>query len=132
MFRIDVDNAHAIVGFVLEGYIRVPEMEAFVTELERATDSLAGQDIKILADLRAFRPASPEAANMIRQVQEYGLRSGVVRVAELVESEIIALQLNRVAQNSRTDRILRRFWEEPPARLWLIQGDATEPPQPRP
>ncbi|WP_141327048.1 STAS/SEC14 domain-containing protein [Myxococcus sp. AB025B] len=132
MFRIDVDNAHAIVGFVLEGYIRVPEMEAFVTELERATDSLAGQDIKILADLRAFRPASPEAANMIRRVQEYGLRSGVVRVAELVESEIVALQLNRVAQNSRTDRILRRFWEEAPARLWLIQGDAAEPPQPRP
>nr|WP_255653620.1 hypothetical protein [Myxococcus sp. XM-1-1-1] len=107
-------------------------MEAFVTELERATDSLAGQDIKILADLRAFRPASPEAANMIRRVQEYGLRSGVVRVAELVESEIVALQLNRVAQNSRTDRILRRFWEESAARLWLIQGDATEPPQPRP
>ncbi|MCP3062842.1 hypothetical protein LXT21_29060 [Myxococcus sp. K38C18041901] len=132
MFRIDVDNAHAIVGFVLEGYIRVPEMEAFVVELERATDSLAGQDIKILADLRAFRPASPEAANMIRRVQEYGLRSGVVRVAELVESEIVALQLNRVAENSRTDRILRRFWEESAARRWLIQGDAPEPPQPRP
>ncbi|WP_342377201.1 hypothetical protein NVS55_38025 [Myxococcus stipitatus] len=134
MFRIDVDGEHAIVEFVLDGYIRVQEMESFVQELERATASLSGRDIKIKADLRTLRPASPEAANMIRRVQEYGLRSGVVRVAELVESELVALQLNRVAENSHTDKILRRFWEEAPARRWLIFGDEEkeESPSPRP
>ncbi|MCP3168890.1 hypothetical protein [Myxococcus qinghaiensis] len=126
MFRIGVEVEDSIVEFVLEGYIRVEEMEVFVGELTRATDSLAGRDIKILADLRRFRPASPEATNMIRRVQEYGLRSGVVRVAELVESEIVALQLNRVAENSHTDKILRRFWEDAPARRWLIHGDAED------
>ncbi|NTX37180.1 hypothetical protein [Myxococcus sp. CA033] len=126
MFRIGVDVEHSIVEFVLEGYIRVQEMEVFVSELEAATDSLAGRDIKIKADLRTFRPASPEATNMIRRVQEYGLRSGVVRVAELVESEIVALQLNRVAENSHTDKILRRFWEDAPARHWLIHGDVED------
>ncbi|MFY2561085.1 hypothetical protein ACN469_26015 [Corallococcus terminator] len=126
MFRIGVEVEHSIVEFVLEGYIRVEEMELFVAELARATDSLAGRDIKIKADLRSFRPASPEATNMIRRVQEYGLRSGVVRVAELVESEIVALQLNRVAENSHTDKILRRFWEEASARRWLIHGDAED------
>ncbi|QSQ12327.1 STAS/SEC14 domain-containing protein [Myxococcus landrumensis] len=130
MFRIDVDGEHAIVEFVLDGYIRVQEMESFVQELEKATASLSGRDIKILADLRTLRPASPEAANMIRRVQEYGLRSGVVRVAELVESELVALQLNRVAENSHTDKILRRFWEEAPARHWLIHGDEVEGARP--
>ncbi len=123
MFQIEVDRQHAIVDFILDGYIRVEEMQRFVAELRGATDALLGRDIKIKADMRTFRPASPEAADLIRRVQEYGLRSGVVRVAELVESQIVALQLNRIARESRTDRILRRFWQESSARQWLIHGD---------
>jgi hypothetical protein len=123
VFQIEVDRQHAIVDFILDGYIRVEEMQRFVAELRGATDALLGRDIKIKADMRTFRPASPEAADMIRRVQEYGLRSGVVRVAELVESQIVALQLNRIARESRTDRILRRFWQESSARQWLIHGD---------
>lgn len=123
MFQIMVDPQHAIVDFILDGYIRVEEMQRFVAELKGATDSLVGRDIKIKADVRTFRPASPEAADMIRRVQEYGLRQGVVRVAELVESQIVALQLNRIARESHTDQILRRFWQESSARQWLIHGD---------
>ena len=119
MFQIEVDRQHGIVDFILDGYIRVEEMQRFVAELRGATDSLSGKDIKIKADVRTFKPASPEAADMIRRVQEYGLRSGVVRVAELVESQIVALQLNRIARESHTDRILRRFWQESSARQWM-------------
>ncbi|MCY1046793.1 hypothetical protein OV208_36150 [Corallococcus sp. bb12-1] len=124
MYRIDVNRAESIVSFALEGYIRLEEMKRFVVELKAATDTVAGQAIKIEADLRTFRPASPEAADLIRRVQEYGLRSGVTRVAELVQNEIVALQLNRVASGSGTDKILRRFWQESAARLWLRHGDA--------
>ncbi len=130
MFQIEVDRQHAIVDFILDGYVRVEEMQRFVTDLKEATDSLAGRDIKIRADLRTFKPASPEAVDMIRRVQEYGLRSGVVRVAELVDSQIVALQLNRVARESHIDRILRRFWQESAARQWLIYGDADMGMQP--
>ncbi|ADO68441.1 STAS/SEC14 domain-containing protein [Stigmatella aurantiaca] len=123
MYEIQIDRVHAIVDFILDGYIRVEEMQRFVEELRVATRSLTGREIKIKADLRTFKPASPEAANMIRDVQEFGLRSGVKRVAELVESQIVALQLNRLARESGTDKILRRFWEEASARQWLIHGD---------
>lgn len=126
MYQIQVDKTHAIVDFVLDGYIRVDEMQKFVAELKAATSSLTGRDIKIKADVRTFKPASPEAAEMIRQVQEFGLRSGVKRVAELVESQIVALQLNRVARESGTDKVLRRFWEDTAARQWLIHGDTAE------
>jgi hypothetical protein len=124
VFQIEVDRQHAIVDFILDGYIRVDEMRCFVADLKEATDSLLGRDIKIQADLRTFKPTSPEAADLMRQMQEYGLRSGVMRVAELVDSQIVALQLNRIARESRTDRILRRFWHESTARQWLIYGDA--------
>ncbi|AFE03378.1 hypothetical protein D7V80_22435 [Corallococcus sp. CA054B] len=124
MYRIDVDRAESIVSFALEGYIRLEEMQRFVEDLRAATDEVAGQAIKIEADLRTFRPASPEAADLIRRVQEYGLRSGVTRVAELVQNQIVALQLNRVASGSGTDKILRRFWQESAARTWLKHGDA--------
>lgn len=133
MFQVKADKVHAIVEFVLDGYIRVEEMQRFIQELRDVTASLAGQDIKIKADLRTFRPASPEAAEMIRGVQEFGIKTGVVRVAEIVDSQIVALQLNRVARESGTDKILRRFWEDASAREWLLHGDEPEgEPQPKP
>lgn len=127
MYRVNVDEAHAMVEFVLDGYIRVEEMQRFIEDLRVATATLAGREIKIKADLRTFRPASPEAAEMIRRVQEFGIKTGVVRVAEMVDSQIVALQLNRVARESGTDKILRRFWEEPSAREWLLHGDEDDP-----
>lgn len=123
MHEVKVDTAHSIVEFFLEGMVRLDEMKEFVGKLQAATLQLKGADIKIKADLRAFAPASPEVADMIRQVQEFGIQSGVKRVAEIVESQTVALQLNRVARESGTDQILRRFWDEESAREWLIHGD---------
>ena len=123
MYKIQVERAHSIVSFVLDGLVKMEEMKKFVTELQIATLSVSGGEIKIKADLRTLRPASPEVAEMIRGVQEFGIQQGVKRVAEIVESDVLALQLNRVARESGTDKILRRFWEEESARDWLIHGD---------
>lgn len=123
MFQIQIDRTNALIDFVVDGYIPMTEMQRFVEELKKATESLKGREIVIKADMRTFKPASPEAAVMLRDVQEFGLRNGVKRVAELVESQIVALQLNRVARESGTDKILRRFWEEAEARRWLLHGD---------
>jgi hypothetical protein len=123
MYEIKIDRAHAIVEFVLEGLVRMDEMNKFVAELQEATLGLRGRQIKIKADVRAMKPAAPEVAEMIRGVQEFGIKSGVKRVAEIVESDTVALQLNRVARDSGTDKILRRFWDEESARDWLIHGD---------
>lgn len=129
MYEIKIDQDHSIVEFVLEGIVRIDEMQQFVQSLQRATLDLRGREIKIKADLRALRPAAPEVTEMIRHVQEFGIRSGVKRVAEIVESDVIALQLNRVAHESGTDKILRRFWEEDSARDWLIHGGEPAPPR---
>ncbi|WP_438018373.1 STAS/SEC14 domain-containing protein [Sorangium sp. So ce315] len=123
MFEIKVDRIHAIVDFVLEGRVRLEEMEHFVSELRKACEGLQGREIKIKADVRGFRPMAPEVAERIRAVQEFGLELGVMRVAEIIESDIVALQLNRVARESGTDKVLRRFWDEDAAHEWLLHGD---------
>ncbi len=123
VYKIETDTEHTIVQFFLSGLVRNEEIDGFVTDLQNATLALAGKEIKIRADLRAFSPASPEVADKIRAVQEFGIQNGVKRVAEIVESDVVALQLNRVARESGTDKILRRFWEEESAREWLIHGD---------
>jgi hypothetical protein len=123
VYRLDVDTQEALIEFALDGLIRKDEMERFVEELRAATQRLAGREIKIKADLRTFRPSAPEVAEMIRAVQEFGLRSGVKRVAEMVESQVVALQLNRVARESGTDKILRRFVEDSVAVRWLVYGE---------
>jgi hypothetical protein len=123
VYRLDVDKENALIEFALDGLMRKDEMARFVEELRAATLRLAGQSIKLMADLRTFRPSSPEVAEMIRQVQEFGLQSGVKQVAELVESQVVALQLNRVARESGTDKILRRFADDQAARRWLLFGE---------
>ena len=122
MYSIEINKQHALVEFSLDGIIRADEMMRFMKELMAATASLAGTEMKVLVDVRTFRPASPEVAEMIRQVQANGLKDGVKRVAELVDSQVVALQLNRVARESGTDKILRRFSEAREARDWLIDG----------
>ncbi len=80
--------------------------------------------------VRGFRLMSPRKspAEKIRAVQEFGLELGVMlRVAEIIESDIVALQLNRVARESGTDKVLRRFWDEDAAHEWLLHGDSEQP-----
>jgi hypothetical protein len=129
VFEVKVDERAAIVELALEGVVDADEMRAFAAEMEAATLLLQGRAIKIKADLRGFEPAAPDVAEMIRGVQELGIRRGVTRVAEIVESDRVATQLNRVAQRSGTDRILRRFWEEESAREWLLHGDPKARPR---
>ncbi len=124
MFQVKVDKVNAIIELHIEGIIHMDEITQGVNQLKAATIALKGSQIKIRADLRRFKPSSSEVADQIRQVQEFGINNGVVRVAEMVESEILALQLNRVARESGTDKILQRFVDEQEAREWLIHGES--------
>ena len=123
MFIVKVEKLHSIIDLHIEGLNNMDEITQGVSDLKAATLALKGTPIKIKADLRRFKPASAEVADMIRQVQEFGINNGVIRVAEMVESEILALQMNRVARESGTHKILQRFADEGEAREWLIHGE---------
>lgn len=126
MYQITPDDEHAILSFVVSGETPLDEMQRFVTELQQATLGYRGREIKIMADMRAFKPTSAVVAEQLQKVQEFGLNNGVVRVAEIVASAAVATQLNIVAKRSHTDQVLRRFSpaDLAAARSWLITGQA--------
>ncbi len=115
---------NALVEVTLDGTVREDEMRQFVERAVAEVRSLAQQapSIRVLANLRQLRATSPEAAEILRQGQEAALQLGMKRIAELVSSEITALQLNRIARASGMERILRRFQDEESARRWLLEG----------
>jgi hypothetical protein len=126
MYQITPEDEHAILSLVVSGETLLDEIQRFVGELEQATLGYHGREIKIMADMRAFKPTSAVVAEQLQKVQEFGLDHGVVRVAEIVASAAVATQLNIVARRSRTDQVLRRFSpaELAEARQWLITGQA--------
>lgn len=126
MYRIDIDRPNGIIEFIIDGLVREDEMQRFTQELKPIMLGFGGREFKVKADLRTYKPASQQVTDIVREVQAFGLRSGMKQVAEVVESHMSALQLNRVARESGMDKILRRFSSEAEARRWLIEGDDAE------
>ncbi len=127
LFQVKVAQSKTHVEVSLEGTIRTDEMQQFVEQSVQAVKSLAdqGRGVKVLADLRHLRTTSPEAAELLRQGQAAAIQAGMKRIAEIVGSELTALQLNRIARGSGMDRILRRFHTEEEARAWLFEANDT-------
>jgi stage II sporulation SpoAA-like protein len=125
LFRIRIDEAQALVELHLEGIIREDEMRQFIAELVVATRPLTtqGRYIRVLSDMRLLKAASPEAAELLRMGQQTAIESGMRRLAQLVDSELTALQLNRIARASGMDRMMRRFHDEQEARRWLMADE---------
>jgi hypothetical protein len=125
LFRIRVDEAQALVELQLEGVIREDEMRQFIAETLAATRTLTaqGRSIRVLSDMRLLKAASPEAAELLRQGQQTAIEAGMRRLAQLVDSEFTALQLNRIARASGQYRMMRRFQDEQEARRWLLSDE---------
>jgi hypothetical protein len=125
LFRIHINEAQALVELYLEGVIREDEMRQFIAESLVATRRLTAQGryIRVLSDMRLLKAASPEAAEILREGQQTAIESGMRRLAQLVDSELTALQLNRIARASGMHRMMRRFHDEQEARRWLMAED---------
>lgn len=121
MFQVKVDRIKALVELSLDGRIEGDEVKAFGQELETVLATLQGREIKLLMDLRGLKPVAPESAEVIRRFQERALDTGVSRFAEVVDSELLSLQLGRIARESGVDRVGRRFTTAAAAREWLLQ-----------
>jgi hypothetical protein len=128
VYELKVDREAAIIDVGLDGNLRAEDMQRFARELQEAIGALGGREVRLKVDARTLRPVAPEVAELLRVAQALAMRSGVRRIAELVQGGVVALQLGRVAQESGADRILRRFTDERHARDWLRE---VEPPSQR-
>jgi hypothetical protein len=123
MYRVDVDGQQALIDVVLDGTLRQEEMRKLGLELKSTIRKLAGRDIKVRADMRTLRAASPEVAEQLGDVLRFALRHGVKRMAELVHSPLVKLQQSRLARESGAEKILRQFGDDQTAQRWLFQPE---------
>jgi len=128
MYRVDVDQQQALIKLVLGGLIRQEEMRKLGEEFKATIRKLSGRCIKVTADMRTLRASSPEVAEMLGEVQRYAVQHGVMRMAELVNSHLVSLQLNRLERTSGAARIVRHFDDEQSALNWLLHGDRASLP----
>ncbi len=123
MFEIRVNPTHAIIEFIVEGAVDEGDAAELLGKLEAAKIGLAGRDVRIKADIRGRDHDVAIIGPMVRTLHAFAKQAGVQRLAEIVESDVVAVELNRAAKELGTDKILRRFWEDDSAHEWLIYGD---------
>lgn len=137
MFDIRVDPTHAIIEFIVDGPVDEGDAAELLHKLEAALASLSERavhiktgevrvkvdEVCIKADIRGRDHTPAIIGPMVRTLHSFAKQSGVQRLAEIVESDVVASELNRAAKEIGTDKILRRFWEDDSAREWLIYGD---------
>ena len=123
VFDIRVDPTHAIIEFIVDGPVEAGDAVELAQKLEAAFTSLSGRDVRIKADIRGRDHTTSLIGPMVRTLHSFAKQAGVQRLAEIVESDVVAGELNRAAKEIGTDKILRRFWEDDSAREWLIYGD---------
>jgi hypothetical protein len=123
VFEIRVDPTHAIIAFVVEGAVDEGDAAELLGKLEAARTELSGRDVRIKADIRGRDHVAAIIGPMVRTLHAFAKQAGVQRLAEIVESDVVAVELNRAAKELGTDKILRRFWEDDSAHEWLIYGD---------
>ncbi|MDI1481682.1 STAS/SEC14 domain-containing protein [Polyangium sp. y55x31] len=124
MFQIKLDKLNSQIEFSLEGLVQLDEMKQFVAELRRSAVTLTGSELKVFADMRKFRPASPDVVEVVREVQEFAKTMGVRRMASVLESEVLALHMSRLARETGADKFIRRFTDEQEAREWLVNSES--------
>ncbi|MCA9654330.1 MAG: STAS/SEC14 domain-containing protein [Myxococcales bacterium] len=126
MYEISTEDQHHLVSYALVGSIDVDETARFADELRWALERYGNDEIKLLADLRAFKPTSSSVAELMQRMQKHALRAGVVRIAEITASRHLAVQMAVVAKRSGAASITRRFDDLESAKDWLI-GDPPAP-----
>ncbi|WP_437501377.1 STAS/SEC14 domain-containing protein [Sorangium sp. So ce1099] len=122
MYQLKIDRINALIEVTLKGVVRAEEAQAYAAEYKKALGSLYGRRIRVLVDFRGFSIASEQATELLRDIGTTSAVMGVIRTAELVQSDLAALQAGRIARESGTAELVRVFKDESAARAWLL-GD---------
>ncbi|CAN96571.1 MULTISPECIES: STAS/SEC14 domain-containing protein [Sorangium] len=126
MYQLKIDLINALIEVTLQGVVRTEEAQAYAADYKKALGSLYGRRIRVLVDFRGFSIASEEATELLRDIAATSTAMGVIRAAELVQSDLAALQASRIAREAGTAQLVRVFKDEAAARSWLF-GDRPTP-----
>lgn len=128
MYSIRRYHDDGLVKVTLAGTFPEEQLEVFGRDLEQSV--LAGdQPLRaVLVDQTQAEPLDPVLTARLTSQHTQLLQVSQVKIAQVVGSELVAHQLDRVAESLQTDGRLRYFWESVAALAWL---SGSRPPVPR-
>ena len=123
MYCLKLYRAAGLAKIVMAGDVLEDEMLAIGRDLERTLLTEPGTVAGLLIDLQQAKPPTANVSTILRELEERTFETTTVRIAELVESELIAGQLGRVAESTSGGERLKHFWQLEPALAWLAEPD---------
>jgi hypothetical protein len=121
MFNVETDPQTSIIKVVREGFFTLAEMQQSVEAVRAAIDAFGGERFRLLADFRAFKPATPEVAAKLSEILMYTAKAE--RIAHLLASSVMLLQIRRLAKEAGITSIARQFDNEEAAMRWLLYAE---------
>ncbi len=108
---------------------QLPEEQLAVLGRDLEQHVLAGDHPvhSVLVDQTRAEPFEPELTALLTTLQVQLIAESDVSIAQLVGGELVAHQLDRVAETQPTDGRLRYFWEKGSALAWLSAGRKSVP-----
>jgi len=118
MFTVTTFESPPLVKAELVGRLTSDEIQHLSRDLDRRLLFPEGPTPTLLIDVRRYKPAGEHLIELLDLFIARSLDAGI-RIGRVVESEIIAHQLDRVAKEADLQDRIRHFWELDPALAWL-------------
>ncbi len=119
MYSIRTYYDAALVKIILAGTISERQVRDLARDLEQAVHSGDHPITGVLIDHTRADPLHAESLRLLGEIFARLQETNPVPVAQLLQSELQAHQLDRLADSQRTDGRLRHFWDSGSAMAWL-------------
>lgn len=127
MYSLRLYHDDGLVRITLAGQLPEEQIQVLGRDLEQTV--LAGERPmhSVLVDQTRAEPLDRALTALLTSLQMQLLGVSEVNIAQLVGSELVAHQLDRVAESLDTADRLRHFWEAESALAWLSASRPSVP-----
>jgi hypothetical protein len=121
MYSLRHFHADGLLKITLVGVIPDEQLRALGRDLEQALLTGDPEVRSVLVDLTRVDRLDSAVTGQLTELEARLLAVTPASIAQLVGSELVAHQLDRVVETHHTDGRLRHFWDAGPALSWLAR-----------
>ncbi len=127
MYSMRLYHDDGLVKITIAGHLPEELLQVLGRDLEQSVLAGTTPMRSVLVDQTGAEPLETELTGLLTSLQTQLLKVSEVKIAQLVGTELVAHQLDRVAESLETAGRLRYFWEAKSALAWL---SGSRPPVP--
>ena len=118
MYCLTLYRSDSLMSADLAGEFTTDEMQALSRDLDRRLLDPGLPIRRLLIDARQLESTDDFVLGLLQVMEERIVEAGA-RVAKVVESELIAHQLDQVLEGSGFESGIKHFWDRDAALSWL-------------